>query len=64
MNIENAKPNDVVAFDVQYACHDCGAVRDIRYAKGKPRPRFGTCRECDGQTEAFQTWDVCAAEVQ
>jgi hypothetical protein len=64
MNIENAKPNDVVGADVQYACLDCGACREVRIMKGKPRPKSGVCRECDGETEAVGIWDVCAAEVR
>lgn len=64
MSRETTNPNEVVAYDVQYACHDCGAVRDFRYTKGKARPQFGVCRDCDGTTEAFRTWDVCAAEVR
>lgn len=61
---EEMAGNLVVGAHVQYACMECGAVREVFIAKGKSRPQAGVCRECDGETDAIGMVDVTAAEAR
>ena len=61
---EEMEGNRVIGADVQYACMECGAVREVFIAKGKPRPQAGVCRACDGETDAIGMVEVTAADAR
>ncbi len=54
--------NVVIGWDVQYACIDCKAVREVFVPKGKARRPTSTCPACDGEADAIGFFEVTAAD--